>query len=254
MYMGATSESEERLGDHLLADGPLPAFVDWLVAAIIGLGGFLAVLGGSAMAFLVDREMIDETIEREDVTVEVFFRELTDADASAVADALVSWLGVGLLVVGAGMVLFAVGYIMHRHRTRRRYPNDTQSIPSYGTFALLGALVSIILSFIPFATVLGGAVAGYLERVNSRRTTSVGALAGIIPVVPIIVLMLFVLAGIADGMLEVGEPDLAWFVAAVVVFAGLFALIVAGGLGAIGGYIGGWLAERGEEREPPTTS
>ncbi len=228
------------------------AFVDWLVAAIVALGGVLAVFGGSALAFLVDREMIAEEIQREAVTVEVFFTELDDGDATVVADALVSWMGIGLLVVGAGMVLFAIGYLVYRHRKRGRYGAEPESIPSYGTFALVGALVASILSFIPFATVLGGAVAGYLERIDSRRTTSVGALSGILPLVPILGLGLFLLVGVADGMFEIGEPDLAWFSAVAVVFAALFALIVAGGLGAIGGYLGGWLAERSEDRERRT--
>ncbi len=247
--MASTPESEDELENHLLADGPLPAFVEWLIGAIIALGGLLAVLGGSAMAFLVDREMIQQEIEREAMTVRLMTTELSDAEAATVADTVLTWVGIGLFLVGAGMVVFAVGYIAYRYRKRRRYADDARRVPAYGTNALIGALVASLLSFIPFATVLGGLVAGYLERIDSERTVSVGALSGVLPVVPILAIVAFLFVGLADGLMAVGESGFAWFAAIAVLFAALFALIVAGGLGAIGGYVGGWLAERSAERQ-----
>ena len=50
--------------------------------------------------------------------------------------------------------------------------------------ALIGGGVGIVLSFLPGSTVLGGAVAGYLEGGGTDEGLRVGALAGFVMLVP----------------------------------------------------------------------
>lgn len=57
--------------------------------------------------------------------------------------------------------------------------------------ALVGAVASIVLAFIPFSTVVGGAIAGYLQGGETGDGVRVGALSGAITAIPA-VLLLFV--------------------------------------------------------------
>ncbi|ELZ17260.1 hypothetical protein C477_13555 [Haloterrigena salina JCM 13891] len=50
--------------------------------------------------------------------------------------------------------------------------------------AMFGGGVGIVLSFLPGSTVLGGAVAGYLEGGGTDEGLRVGALAGLVMLVP----------------------------------------------------------------------
>ena len=98
--------------------------------------------------------------------------------------------------------------------------------------ALIGAAVTLVTSFVPFSPVIGGAVAGYLQRGDTRAGAKVGALSGLfyagagaLFVVPF---LLFVFLG----------AELPGFgLALVIAMAGILALISAG-LGALGGVIG----------------
>lgn len=102
------------------------------------------------------------------------------------------------------------------------------------THALVGGLVSVLLSFTAVSPFLGGTVAGYLERRNGLR---VGALAGVVAAIPLAVVFLlfagFVL-GVAGAPAEMG-----------VVLVGflLFAVVYTVVLSAAGGWVGVWLFE-----------
>lgn len=241
--MGSTpTEGVDREG-RSTADRPLPAFVDWILAVIVALVGTLAFVAGSAVLVLVDRDTLAAGIEDEAVTVTVGTTELTDAEALAVADAVVSWTGTGLALVGIGTVLAAVGYLVARRRTRRR-SEAGEPASSYGTYAVLGAVVTVALSFLPFSPAFGGALAGYLERGESDRTVSVGTLAGLLPVIPVLAMLVFVTGGVLSGLLTVGQTGEAVVVGATLLLAALFVAAFAGVLGALGGYVGGRLAAR----------
>lgn len=240
--MSETPSERTDPDDRTTSDEPLPEAVDWILGALIALGGLLSAVGGSTLAFLVDREMLAEAIREDDVTVTVGTTDLTDAEAIEVADAVTSWVGAGLLVVGLGMILFAIGYVVVRHRTHRRYRRG-EPISSYGAHAVLGAVVTAAASFLPFSPVLGGGVAGYLERSESDRAVSVGTVAGLLPAVPVLVVLLFVLGGVVSGLRAVDQAGAA-VVASVAIFFGLMFVATAGAvLGAIGGYVGGRLAD-----------
>lgn len=220
---------------------PFPAFVDWILGAIVALSGLLTIVSGSALSFFVDRAVLAAVIEDGTATVTVGTTELTDAEQLELADAVVSWTAIGLLVAGVGMILFAVGYVFVRHRAHGRTRED-EPVSSSATFAVLGAFVTAVLSFVPFSPALGGALAGYLERGESDRTVSVGALAGLLPMLPLLVALLFVLAGLIVGLFAVEQAGAAIVVGATLFFVSMLVVTIGAGLGALGGYVGGRVA------------
>ena len=228
---------------HPAADGPLPEFVDWILGALIAIGGFLSLIGGSALVFVVDRDTLAEGIEEGTITVTIYSAELTEEEMLEVVDAVVSWTGIGLLVTGIATLLFAVGYVIIRHRKRRRAEGG-EHISSYGANIVLGAVAAGVFSFLPFSPGIGGALAGYLERADSDRTVSAGALAGLLAMLPILVILLFVLGGLVAGLRTVNQSGVAILTSATMLFALMLVATIGAGLGALGGYIGGRFAER----------
>lgn len=56
--------------------------------------------------------------------------------------------------------------------------------PNTGLNALIGIATAVLLAFLPFSTVLGGAVAGYLQGGSVDDGLKVGALAGVLSMLP----------------------------------------------------------------------
>ncbi len=115
-----------------------------------------------------------------------------------------------------------------------------------GMNALIGAAVAVLLAFLPFSTVLGGAVAGYLQHGDYRDGAVVGALAGLIALLPILAL-----GSIFGGVLLMGPPvgmphgfAAVGFVVLFLVF--FFAMIYFLGLGALGGVLGAYIVTETE--------
>lgn len=122
----------------------------------------------------------------------------------------------------------------------------TQSSPRAGktfTNALLGAVATVVLAFVPFSPILGGGIAGYLQRGTREQGVKVGALSGVLATVPVVVVVflgvaLFTIVPPGADPLGVAVGGLAL---ALVVF--LVAGIYTVALGALGGYLGAYLAE-----------
>ncbi len=93
--------------------------------------------------------------------------------------------------------------------------------------ALIGALVTLVLSFTGFSPVVGGAVAAWLEEGDERASVRVGALSGAIALLPIFLLVFGLFFGVTG--VSVGVFFLVFGIA-------VFALYVVG-LGALGGYL-----------------
>lgn len=238
--MSSESQSVEQ---RYIERGHLPEFVDWILGALIALTGLTLVVAGSALEFLIDREVLAEDIERGDATGQIMSRELSDAELVEFADVFLSWLGVGLLVTGVLLVLFAIGYVIYRHRAHGRAQSG-EDIDSYWAFAVLGGVSTALLSFVPLSPILGGMISGYLEWFESDRTVSVGAMAGFLPTLPIIALVIAGSGGLVAGMMAVDEGAIGWFFVAVAVLVIFFVAVFGAGLGALGGYLGGWIADR----------
>lgn len=121
---------------------------------------------------------------------------------------------------------------------------------STSTNALIGAVVTVLASFVPFSPVVGGAVAGYLEGRNGAR---VGAISGAMAAVPLVLLGLLFAFFIPIGMgMGMGlSPSIAMVV--FVLFALVMVLAYTVGLSAVGGLLGVYLAaQRGRDPEGPT--
>jgi len=221
---------------------PLPEYVDWVAAVLVALGGLGLAIGGSALSFVVDRGLLEEGVRSGQVTVVFLERELTDAEALAVAEAVVDWTGIGLLVTGIGLVAFAVGYVVVRHRAHGRATPD-QPPDSSRAYAVAGAVATGVLSFVPLSPLLGGGLAGYLEHFDGGRSVQVGALAGFLAMVPGVSILLFVAVGLFTGMSAVPAAGLEVVVLLAMVLVVLFVAAYGAGLGALGGYIGRRLAE-----------
>jgi len=107
--------------------------------------------------------------------------------------------------------------------------------------AVIGGVASIVLSFIPFSPVLGGALAGYLQGGDRSTGLRIGVYAGVVAAIPLALVLIaaiaifgFVLA-IPPGSGE-GAAILVVFLV-VLVFVALYTV----GLSAIGGWIGNYV-------------
>lgn len=99
---------------------------------------------------------------------------------------------------------------------------------------LIGAVVTVLLSFTVVSPIIGGAVAGYLERSDGAR---VGAISGGIVILPLILLGAVVVGLMPGGSMPVAVGAL------FVVFVFLFGIIWTVGLSALGGHLGVYLRD-----------
>ena len=116
----------------------------------------------------------------------------------------------------------------------RRAPNTLLN-------ALVGGMVSVVLSVLPFSTVLGGGVAGYLEGGDYRAGAKVGALAGLVAFVPFVAILGLVLAVFAGTAFPAPGVGAALWVSVVLIL--LLAAVYTVGLGIVGGVLGIYVRE-----------
>jgi hypothetical protein len=108
--------------------------------------------------------------------------------------------------------------------------------------AVIGAVVTVVLSFTGFSPILGGMVAGYLQRGTRAEGIRVGALAGGIAALPFL-LMVFVVGGfLFTGSILADSAVVAGGLVFVLLFGIAIALIWSVGLSALGGYLGVYIA------------
>lgn len=100
--------------------------------------------------------------------------------------------------------------------------------------AIIGAVVTIVTSFVPFSPVLGGGVAAWLEKGDRTEGARVGALSGALISLLLLPLLLFGL------LLAPFDFGLTFVIMLFVVTLGAAYLI---GFGALGGYLGAYIRE-----------
>ncbi|EMA21147.1 DUF5518 domain-containing protein [Haloarcula amylolytica] len=107
------------------------------------------------------------------------------------------------------------------------------------TNAGIGALVTVALSFIPFSSVAGGAVAAANHGGSYRTGLWLGTLAGVCAMVPLLALFLpaLYIAGLLGFGIPPGAPGYDLFLALVFSFFLLYTV----GLSALGGLGGVWV-------------
>lgn len=119
----------------------------------------------------------------------------------------------------------------------RSPPDAEDSTPNTALNALVGAVVTAATVFVlPFSPVLGGGVAGYLEGGETRDGLWVGALAGLVAMVPVVALLLLA-ATVVPVVGPRGVVGLLLFGGLAVVLAGAYVV----GLGGVGGILGAYL-------------
>lgn len=235
-----TERGETRLGKG----------VDWLVTGLLVLAGLLGVLLGVFLNAAADRDEIVRLVAEGTVESTV----LTDAELVDVTYALVWWGGVGVAVTGLLLVVGGVAFMGYRRRVRRRRAETGVTGPDATTNAIVGAIVTIVTSFVPLSPILGGIVAGYLQKGERMDGVRVGGLSGLVVSLPLVFLFAFLVGGLFVVSSEVGTGVEVVTVAVGFGIGLLVAVLFVVVLSAIGGYVGSYLAGRGgasEERQPP---
>lgn len=116
-------------------------------------------------------------------------------------------------------------------------PIDDDAAPNTLLNALIGGVITVVTSFVPLSPIIGGAVAGYLEGGDNDAGLKVGALAGLVALVPLLLFVPFLLFFfLLDPALGIGIFLIGGFIA-------VFALAYAVGLSALGGVIGVYLKD-----------
>lgn len=110
--------------------------------------------------------------------------------------------------------------------------------------ALVGAAVTVVLAFLPFSAVLGGAVSGYLQGGEYGDGARVGALSGLVASVPLALLGLLLAGFFLIVPVSSGPRSLLALALVVLVSVGAFVGIYLVGAGALGGMLGIYVAEQ----------
>jgi len=125
---------------------------------------------------------------------------------------------------------------------------DTPRGEPFYLHALLGAVVTVVTTAIPFSPLLGGFVAGYLQG-ETDRGTRVGVLAGVFAALPLVLAFFVLFTVMSVGSLTTGEFAGPAFVVLLVGGILLFAALYIVGLSAVGGYLGAsYATSRAEKR------
>ena len=114
--------------------------------------------------------------------------------------------------------------------------------------ALIGAVVTIVVSFVPFSPIVGGGVAGYLEKATPRDGAVTGAISGLMATVPVALVFLFVVPFV--GFFDIGAAVVTGFV---FVFVFAFVVLYTVGLSALGGFLGAYIAEDQRRKDAADT-
>jgi len=239
MQPNVAPSTVDEIRPRVGSSGPLSRLVDWITATLLVLGGLMFTTLGTAISAVADRERVATWVADGQLTS----TELTDAELVDTTLALLTWGGIGLIVTGLLLVVGGFGFLLYRRRARETATTETDQ-PDSVTLAIVGAVVTVVTSFVPLSPILGGVVSGYLGGGDGADGTRVGAYAGLVAAVPLTILVLSLLGGLVIVAIELGLGGIAVFVALAVVFASLVAVAYLVGLSALGGYIGVSLAAR----------
>jgi hypothetical protein len=239
MQSSSVSSNADEIRTGVGSSGPVSRLVDWVTAVLLVLGGLAFTTFGSAISAVADRDRIARWVADGRLTS----TELSEAELIDTTLALFTWGGIGLIVTGLFLIVGGIGFLIYRRSARERAATEANQ-PDSVTLAIIGAVVTVVTSFVPLSPILGGIVSGYFRGGDGPAGARVGAYAGLVAAVPFALLALFILGGFAVVATELGLGTVAVFVALTLVFSSLVGLAYLVGLSALGGYIGVSLAAR----------
>jgi hypothetical protein len=232
--MESTDTANESGVDHS-DSGSLSQIVDWVTAALCALAGLFFAAVGAGLYALADREDVTDFVIEEDIQVD----ELTQEELVDLILAVLTWGGIGTILLGLLLVAGGVAFLVYRRRQER-----TGEGPDTTTLAIVGGVVTVVVSAIPFSPILGGLVSGYLRDGTTSEGTRVGAYAGVVASIPVLLLGALVLVVFAVAVAELGYLSVAIAGGFAILFGLLVALVYTVGLSALGGFLGTKLANR----------
>ncbi|WP_436933614.1 DUF5518 domain-containing protein [Halovenus marina] len=112
--------------------------------------------------------------------------------------------------------------------------------------AAIGAVVTVVLSFTTVSPVLGGGVAGYLQRGDPGDGLRVGAISGLIATIPFLLLIVLFGGFLFTGSMFGGGLGIPGGFVLVLLFGLILALVWTMTLSALGGYVGAYIATERE--------
>ena len=205
--------------------------VDWAIGAVLGIFGVLLALSGAALYASSTYTVVTEVIQNGEFQSDV----LTEAEAIDILVALGQWSAIGLAVTGGLLVALGIAIVVLHGRARE----NTEATPAW-ILGAAGAIVSVVLSFIPLSPVLGGATASYLDADQTASGLGTGTLAGVIGGLPPLVITVFAGFGLFMGI----PGGLAPTAAALLIATAILTLLYFVALSAVGGYLGAWARNR----------
>ncbi|MCU4752542.1 DUF5518 domain-containing protein [Halobacteria archaeon AArc-curdl1] len=107
--------------------------------------------------------------------------------------------------------------------------------------AVVGAVITIGLSFTGFSPLLGGGVAGYLQAEPPASGAKIGAISGVIAAIPLF--LIIVLGFVLFAAVPAGSGGVPGGVELLVIFVVMLPMMLLWfvGLSAVGGYVGAYL-------------
>jgi hypothetical protein len=210
---------------------PVPMVIDWLIGILTGIVGLLITALGISLYSRVDRAMIADAVDAEATELE----GITRADFITAAEPFLDWFAAGIAVTGLVALGAAAVFVYKRRGTRARVASKGGTTATFWACAVYGAVVTVLVSFIPGSAAAGGGAAAYLH--DGASGTRLGAVSGLVGAALTVPLVVFVSIGLLAGASAIGQAGGAVVLLGILVVGTALAMALNAGLGALGGYL-----------------
>lgn len=239
MATESSGSGQTALGAFL---GAVVGLLLFIVPGATLLGGAVAgyIGGGSTRHAVITGAIAGVLMYLPTATIVIGFGDvLVPGQLFAGGPLLLVLLAMALYSIALAAIGGAVGGYLARPSTRAQLSAGARSSDSPIWHGVIGGVVAVVLSFIPYSTVLGGLVAGYLEGGTLRDGAIVGTIAGLVALIPLMFIAIFVIGvfGLFGGIAGAATGVFIVLVLAI----GLVYVIA---LSVVGGIIGAYLADR----------
>lgn len=210
---------------------PVPMVIDWIIGILTGIAGVLMTAIGIGLYSRVDRAMIVEAVDAEATELEGISR----AEFITAAEPFVEWFGAGLAVTGLVALAAGAAFVYKRRQTRAQVTRDGGTTATFWACAVYGAVVTVLVSFVPGSAAAGGGAAAYLH--DGASSTRIGAVSGLVGTALTAPILVFTSVGLLAGASAIGQVGGGILMVGIVLGSGVFATAINAGLGALGGYL-----------------